>query len=50
MRAVVFFHVNNQKQKKSRLSDSNLKNCLWLSVTNLTPNITGLVKAKQSQK
>ena len=35
---------------RSRLSDSNLKNCLLLSVTNLTPNITGLVKAKQSQK
>ena len=35
---------------RSRLSDSNLKNCLLLSVTNLTPNITGLVKAEQSQK
>ena len=35
---------------RSRLSDSNLKNCLLLSVTNLTPNITGLVRAKQSQK
>ena len=35
---------------RSRLSDSNLKNCLLLSVTNLTPNITSLVKAKQSQK
>ena len=31
---------------RSRLSDSNLKNCLLLSVTNLTPNITGLVKAE----
>jgi len=35
---------------RSRLSDSNLKDCLLLSVTNLTPNITGLGKAKQSQK
>jgi len=35
---------------RSRRSDSSLKNCLLLSVTNLTPNITGLVKAKQSQK
>ena len=35
---------------RSQLSNSNLKNCLLLSVTNLTPNITGLVKAKQSQK
>ncbi|XP_076330028.1 general transcription factor II-I repeat domain-containing protein 2-like [Tachypleus tridentatus] len=35
---------------RSRLSDSSLKNCLLLSVTNLTPNITDLVKAKQSQK
>ena len=35
---------------RSRLSDSNLKNCLLLSVTNITPNITGLVKAKQNQK
>ena len=35
---------------RSRLSDSNLKNCLVLSTTNLTLNITGLMKAKQSQK
>jgi len=35
---------------RSRVSDSNLKNCLLLSVTNLTPNITGLVKAKRRQK
>jgi len=35
---------------RSRLSDSNLKNCPLLSVTNLTPNITGLVKAKRRQK
>ena len=35
---------------RSRLSDSNLKKCLLLSVTNLTPNITGLVKAKRRQK
>jgi len=35
---------------RSRLSDSNLKNCLLLSVTNLTPNITGLMKEKQRQK
>jgi len=34
---------------RSRLSDSNLKNCLLLSVTNSTPNITGLVKAKRRQ-
>ena len=34
----------------SRLSDSNMKNCLLLSVTNLPPNITGLVKAKRCQK
>ena len=27
-----------------------IKNCLVLSTSNLTPNITGLVKAKQSQK
>jgi len=35
---------------RSRLSDSSLKNCLLLSVTNLTLNITGLVKAKRRQK
>ncbi|XP_076373031.1 general transcription factor II-I repeat domain-containing protein 2-like [Tachypleus tridentatus] len=35
---------------RSRLSDSSLKNCLLLSVTNLTPNVGDLVKAKQSQK
>jgi len=35
---------------RSRLSNSSLKDCLLLSVVNLTPNITGLVKAKQSQK
>jgi len=34
---------------RSRLSDSNLKDCLLLSITNLTPNITGLVKAKRRQ-
>ena len=33
---------------RSRLS--NLKNCRLRLVTNLTLNITGLVKAKQSQK
>ena len=35
---------------RSRLSNSNLKNCMLLSVTNLTPNMIGLVKAKQNQK
>ena len=46
-----FFSMKIIKNKlRSRLSDSNLKICLLLSVTNLTPNITGLVKAKQSQK
>jgi len=35
---------------RSRRSDSSLKNWLLLSVTNLTPNITGLVKAKRKQK
>ena len=39
-----------KNKMRSRLSDSNLKKCLVLSTTNLTPNITGLVKAKQSQK
>ena len=39
-----------KNKMRSRLSDSNLKNCLVVSTTNLTPNITGLVKAKQSQK
>ena len=34
---------------RSRSSHSSLKDCLLLSVTNLTPDITGLVKAKQSQ-
>ena len=32
---------------RSQLSDSNVKNGLLLSVTNLTPNITDLLKAKQ---
>jgi len=35
---------------RSQLSDSSLKNFLLLSVTNLTPNITGLMKAKWRQK
>ena len=39
-----------KKKLRSRLSDSNFKNCLLLSVTNLTFNINGLVKAKSSQK
>ena len=33
----------------TQLSDSNVKNGLPLSVTNLTPNITDLLKAKQYQ-
>ena len=39
-----------KKKLRSRRSESNLKNSLLLSVTNLTPNITGLVKAKRRQK
>lgn len=39
-----------KSKTRSRLTDSNLKNCLLLSVTNLTPNIEKLAKAKQSQK
>jgi len=39
-----------KNQLRSRLSDSNLKNYLLLSVTNLTTNITGLVKVKRRQK
>ena len=46
-----FSSMNMIKNKiRSRLSDYNLKNCLVLSTTNLTPNITDLVKAKRSQK
>ena len=39
-----------KNKMRSRLSNSNLKNCLVLLTTNLTPNITDLVKGKQSQK
>ena len=34
---------------RSQQSDTNVKNGLLLSVTNLTPNITDLKKAKQYQ-
>ena len=43
--------MNNIKKKlRSQLSDSNVRNGLLLLVTNLTPNITDLLKAKQYQK
>jgi len=36
-----------RSKMRSRLKDSNLKNYLLLSITNLTPNIKKLVKSKQ---
>ncbi|KAG7176726.1 General transcription factor II-I repeat domain-containing protein 2-like 2, partial [Homarus americanus] len=39
-----------KSKTRSRLTDSNLKNSLLLSVTNLTPNIERLAKSKQTQK
>jgi len=45
MRAVIFFLENNQKQTEVATVQFQLEELL-LSVTNLTPNITGLVKAK----
>lgn len=39
-----------KNKTRSRLTDSNLKNSLLLSVTNLTPNIKSLAKSKQTQK
>jgi len=39
-----------KNKPRSRRSDSCLKDCLLLSVANLTPNITGLVKVKRKQK
>ena len=39
-----------KSKTRSRLTDSNLKNCLLLSVTNLAPNIEKLAKSKQTQK
>ena len=38
-----------KKKLRSQLSDSNVKNGLLLSVTNLAPNITDLLKTKQYQ-
>ena len=39
-----------KSKTRSRITDSNLKNYLLLSVTNLTPNIKKLAKSKQAQK
>lgn len=39
-----------KSKTRSRLTDSNLKNTLLLSVTNLTPRIEKLAKSKQPQK
>ncbi len=39
-----------KSKTRSRLTDSNLKNFLLLSVNNLTPNINSLAKSKQNQK
>ena len=45
-----FSSMNLIKSKmRSQLTDSNLKNCLLLSVTNLSPDIQKLAKSKQSQ-
>ena len=38
-----------KSKTRSRLTDSNLKNSLLLSLTNLTPNIERLAKSKHMQ-
>ena len=46
-----FSAMNLIKTKtRSRLTDLNLKNCLLLSVTDLSPDIQKLARSKQSQK
>ena len=46
--------ISSMKSIKNKLrwqvSDSNVKNGVMLSITNLAPNITDLLKAKQYQK
>jgi len=49
MRAIIFFHEIIKNKLRSRRSDSSLKNCLLLSVTNLTPSIRLLVWWKKSR-
>ena len=48
MRAIIFFHEIIKNKLRPRRSDSSLKNCLLLSVTNLTPSIRLLVWWKKS--
>jgi len=45
---MIFFMKLIKSKTRSRLTDSNLKTSLLLSVKNLTPNIEKLVKSKQT--
>jgi len=50
MRAVIFFYENNQKQTEVATVQFQLEEQSVAFSYEFTPNITGLVKAKQSQK